>query len=75
MYMSFFQYLLSVFQILSSMDLTTAGDVFKLVMKYATLPSVLKCVLKGKPPSAAEDTPSSTISESGVNSSSAQLEV
>ena len=48
------------------------GDVFKLVMKYATLPRILKCVLKGERPGAG---PSSMISLSGANNSSARLEV
>ena len=38
------------FQILSSIDLMTAEVVFKLVMKYATSPKVLKWIPNGAPP-------------------------
>jgi len=41
------------FQILSSIDLMTHEVVFRLVMKYATSPKVLKCTPKGAPPGAA----------------------
>ena len=40
------------FHILSSIDLIMSALVFKLVIKYATSPSVLKCTLKGAPPGA-----------------------
>lgn len=40
------------FQILSSIDLMTPEVVFRLVMKYATSPKVLKWTPNGAPPGA-----------------------
>lgn len=42
-----------VSQILPSIDLMTLEVVFRLVMKYATSPKVLKWTPKGAPPGAA----------------------
>ena len=41
------------FQIFSSIDLMTPEVVFRLVIKYATSPKVLKCTPNGIPPGAA----------------------
>jgi len=41
-----------IFQILPSIDLMTLEVVFRLVIKYATSPKVLKWTPKGAPPGA-----------------------